>query len=123
MELERVNHEILSVEYITTPNQTVTVRRHHTMYAHVRLDAPAQVAVGQEINLNVRLAKWDDGTTVTDYLPTLTVTVDGEDVAEVDPVNGEASVPLLFTDPGTYAITVGCPTVQSATVTIKVVEG
>lgn len=123
MEFERHNHEILEVTPVTTPHQTAIVRRHHTMYAHVRLYAPAQAAVDQEVTLGVRLARWDDGATVTDYTPTLVVTVDGHAVAEVDPVNGEATIPLQFADPGTYTITVGCPTVQSATVTIEVVEG
>lgn len=123
MEYERQNHEILEVTTVSTPHQTAIVKRHHTMYAHVRLTASEQTAVGQEFTLGIRLARWDDGETVTDYTPTLTVMVDGEPVAEVDPVDGEATIPMQFTDPGTYVIEVGCPTVQSATVTIEVVEG
>lgn len=119
---ERVDHEILVVEKIVTPTQEVIVKRHHTMYAHVRLTASEQTAVGQEFTLGIRLARWDDGETVTDYTPTLTVMVDGEPVAEVDPVDGEATVPLRFVDPGVYQIEVGCPTVQSAMVTIEVMD-
>lgn len=122
MEYERRNHEILQVTTVTTSHQTAIVRRHHTMYAHVRLTGPSQVPVGQEMTLGVRLSKWDDGETVTDYTPTLTVSADGEAVCQVDPVNGEAIVSLRFTDPGTYRITVGCPTVQPATVAIEVVD-
>lgn len=121
MQLERAGHEILSVEEIKTPTQNAIVRRHYTMYAHVHLEAPNQASVGEEVTLTARLAKWDDGATVTDYLPTLTVAVDGDAVAEVDLVKGEAGIPLQFTDPGTYMIEVGCPTVQPATVTIEVV--
>lgn len=124
MQYERVGHEILTVEQVQTPTQTAIVKRHHTMYAHVRLDAPVHVAVGQDVMLGVRLVRWnDENATVTDYTPMLTITVDGQDVGMMDPVGGVAIVPLQFTDPGTYTITVGCPTVQSATVTIEVVDG
>lgn len=121
---ERHGHEILSVEEVKTPAQTAIVRRHYTMYAHVRLDAPAQAAIGQQVTFGVRLVRWDDeNATVTDYTPTLRVTVDGQDVGTVEPVNGEATVPLQFADPGTYEITVGCPTVKPATVMLEVTAG
>lgn len=120
MLLEREGHEILTVEEVKTLTQTAIVKTHHTMYAHVRLTAPEQVAVNEAITLQIRLSKWDNDATVTDYTPTLTVSVDSEPVAEVDPVGGEVTIPLQFTDPGTYTIEVGCQTVSPARVEVLV---
>lgn len=103
---ERAGHEVLVVDRVETGTQAATVRRHHTLYAHLRVAAASTVTVGDDLAVNITLVTWDAGELVTDMDRPVLIFVDGVQVDEVFLVAGAAQAVLQFADPGAYTLEV-----------------
>lgn len=120
VELVRDAHEILTETIVPTKTQVATVRTHHTMFAHLGLEAPATVTPGADLTLTISLVRWDDQSPVTDEDREIAISIDGQAVTTVATVNGTASTILVLADPGTYRVSATHPLVQAAEIEVVV---
>lgn len=113
---ERIDHEILSVENV----EGAVIKRHHTMYAHLELQSPTNIPTNTDVQLTIRLIRWDNKELIVDEDRTIDVLVEGVTAANTLTVAGVGMVVLQFADPGVYLVEVVHPLLTSTSLEVTV---
>jgi hypothetical protein len=118
MDLERVGHEILTVEVVNAPSGPATIKRHYALYGHLHIGVPGPAAVGAPITLNVELLTWDTQELVTDMDRPVEILVNDQPMCTVELVGGRAAAEITLPKTGTYSVRVAADRVTDAAIEV-----